>query len=85
MADWPRTLLTAARNREPHKIAFYLHDLASTFHAHWNKGKELPQLRFIRPDDIALSRARLALVTAVGSVLRAGLGLLGVEAPDEMH
>ena len=85
MADWPRTLLAAARNREPHKIAFYLHDLASTFHTHWNKGKELPQLRFIRPDDIALSRARLALVTAVGSVLRAGLGLLGVEAPDEMH
>ena len=85
MADWPRTLQTAARTREPHKIAFYLHDLASTFHAHWNKGKELPQLRFIRPDDIALTRARLALVTAVGTVLRAGLGLLGVEAPDEMH
>jgi arginyl-tRNA synthetase len=85
MADWPRILEAAARNREPHKIAFYLHDLASTFHAHWNKGKELPQLRFIRPDNIALSRARLALVTSVGSVLRAGLGLLGVEAPEEMH
>jgi arginyl-tRNA synthetase len=85
MADWPRILEAAARNREPHKIAFYLHDLASTFHAHWNKGKELPQFRFIRPDNIALSRARLALVTSVGSVLRAGLGLLGVEAPEEMH
>ena len=66
MADWPRLLEVAARAREPHKVAFYLHDLASAFHAHWNKGKELPQLRFIRPDDLALSRARLGLVTAVG-------------------
>ena len=85
MADWPRILESAARLREPHKVAFYLHDLASAFHAHWNKGKELPQLRFIRPDNVALSSARLGLVTAVGSVLRAGLDLMGVEAPDEMH
>ena len=66
-------------------MAFYLYDLASAFHAHWNKGKELPQLRFIRPDDIALSRARLGLVTAVGCVLRSGLQVLGVEAPEEMY
>ncbi len=85
MADWPRIVEAAARSREPHRVAFYLHDLASTFHAHWNRGKELPQLRFIRPEDIALSRARLALVTAVGMVLRSGLQVLGVEAPDEMY
>ena len=72
-------------SREPHRVAFYLHELASAFHAHWNKGKELPQLRFIRPDDIALSRARLGLVTAVGCVLKCGLQVLGVEAPDEMY
>jgi arginyl-tRNA synthetase len=85
MADWPRILEAAARAREPHKVAFYLYDLASAFHAHWNKGKELPQLRFIRPEDIALSRARLGLVTAVGCVLRSGLQVLGVEAPEEMY
>lgn len=85
MADWPRMLESAAKGREPHKVAFYLYDLASAFHAHWNRGKELPQLRFIRPDNIALSRARLGLVTAVGYVLRSGLQVLGVEAPEEMY
>ncbi len=85
MADWPRTLEIAARSYEPHRVAFYLHDLASAFHAHWNRGKELPQLRFIRSDDLALSQARLGLVSAVGSVLKCGLNILGVEAPDEMH
>ncbi len=85
MADWPRTLEIAARSYEPHRVAFYLYDLASAFHAHWNRGKELPQLRFIRSDDLALSQARLGLVSAVGSVLKCGLNILGVEAPDEMH
>ena len=85
MADWPRTLDIAARSYEPHRVAFYLHDLASAFHAHWNRGKELPQLRFIQPDDVALSSARLGLVAAVGSVLNCGLQVLGVEAPEEMH
>jgi len=85
MADWPRILEAAARNREPHRVAFYLHDLASAFHAHWNRGKDLPQLRFIRPEDIEASRARLALVSAVGTVLKAGLQVLGVEAPAEMY
>jgi arginyl-tRNA synthetase len=84
MADWPRVLESAARSREPHRVAFYLHDLASAFHAHWNKGKELPHLRFIRADEVELSRARLALVAALGAVLRSGLQVLGVEAPAEM-
>ncbi len=85
MADWPRTLDAAARSREPHRVAFYLNDLASIFHAHWNRGKELPQLRFINPDDVETSRARLALVTAIGNVLRSGLSVLGVDAPREMR
>jgi arginyl-tRNA synthetase len=85
MADWPRTLGAAARGREPHRVAFYLHDLASAFHGHWNKGKELPHLRFIRADDAEVSRARLGLVTALQNVLRCGLQVLGVEAPDEMY
>jgi arginyl-tRNA synthetase len=85
MADWPRTLEAAAHSREPHRVAFYLHDLASAFHAHWNKGKELPHLRFIRRDDLEVSRARLGLVTALQNVLKCGLDVLGVEAPDEMY
>lgn len=84
LADWPRVQEAAARSREPHRVAYYLHDLASAFHAHWNKGKELPQLRFIRPEDIELSRARLGLVTALAVVLKGGLQVLGVDAPDEM-
>jgi arginyl-tRNA synthetase len=84
MADWPRILESAALGREPHRVAFYLNDLASAFHAHWNRGKELPQLRFIRPEDMGLSRARLALVAALAAVLRSGLQVLGVDAPNEM-
>lgn len=85
MADWPRIVEAAAREREPHRVAFYLYDLAGAFHTHWNRGKELPQLRFIRPEDAASSRARLALVTALGTVLQSGLDILGVDAPEEMH
>jgi arginyl-tRNA synthetase len=85
MADWPRMLEGAARVREPHRIAFYLHELASQFHAHWNRGKELPHLRFIKSNDLATSRARLALVSAVGAVIRSGLSVVGVDAPAEMR
>jgi arginyl-tRNA synthetase len=85
MADFPRIVEAASRNREPHRIAFYLHDLASAFHSHWNRGKELPHLRFIRVDDQPASQARLALVCALGIVLRSGLQVLGVEAPEEMY
>jgi arginyl-tRNA synthetase len=85
MADWPRIVEASALSGEPHRVAFYLHELASAFHAHWNRGKELPQLRFIKPEDVALTKARLALVTAVGLVIKGGLDILGVDAPDEMH
>jgi arginyl-tRNA synthetase len=84
MADWPRIIDAAARSREPHRIAFYLHELASTFHSHWNRGKEMPQLRFIRPENMDVSRSRLALVTALATVVKSGLQVLGVDAPEEM-
>jgi arginyl-tRNA synthetase len=85
LAEWPRVVEAAAEAHEPHRIAFYLYDLASEFHAQWNRGKELPELRYIRPDDRELTTARLALVRAVALVVSAGLAILGVAAPDEMR
>ncbi len=85
LAEWPRVVRIAAGVREPHRIAYYLYDVAGAFHALWNKGKELPHFRFINVEDTALTFARLALVTAVGTVIRSGLAVLGVEAPDEMR
>jgi arginyl-tRNA synthetase len=75
----------AAVAHEPHRIAFYLYDLASEFHALWTKGKDLPHLRFIIQNDPTMTVARLALVEGVVTVLASGLGLLGVDAPDEMR
>ncbi|MBL4645335.1 MAG: arginine--tRNA ligase, partial [Rhizobiales bacterium] len=69
LAEFPRIVEAAATLYEPHRIAFYLNDLAGVFHAHWNKGKELPQLRFIKANNQNLTRARLALVQAVQIVL----------------
>src|SRR5215831_3931596 len=74
----------AAAAHESHRIAFYLYELASEFHALWNKGNELPHLRFIIHNDPMMTVARLALVEGVVTVLASGLALLGVEAPDEM-
>lgn len=85
LAEYPRIVEAAAISCEPHRIAFYLNDLASAFHGHWNKGKDLPQLRFIKDDNEKLTRARLALVLAVQIVLRSGLNLLGVEAREELR
>ena len=85
VAEYPRVIESAAQHREPHRVAFYLHDLASDLHAQWNRGKELPQLRFIVASEPALTAARLALVHAVKLVLSTGLGILGVSAPDEMR
>ncbi|MFK7792778.1 MAG: arginine--tRNA ligase [Devosiaceae bacterium] len=85
MASWPRILAAAATNSEPHRIAFYLHDLASALHSHWNRGKGEPDLRFVNPDNPLLTRARMALVTGLAQTLRQGLTLLGVGAPDEMR
>jgi len=85
IAQFPRVLEGAALAHEPHRIAFYLHDLASLFHSHWTRGKDQPQLRFVNEDHSNLTFARLALVTALTSVLAVGLDILGVSAPDEMR
>ena len=85
LAIYPRTLEAAAAAHEPHRIAFYLYELASEFHALWTKGRDLPYLRFIINNDADLTKARLAMVQGVVSVLASGLAILGVHAPDEMR
>jgi arginyl-tRNA synthetase len=85
MAGFPRQVELAALAHEPHRIAFYLYDLASAFHALWNKGKDEPALRFILPEDKDATLARLALIRAAAHVIAAGLGILGVEPIEEMR
>ena len=85
LAVYPRTVEAAAIAHEPHRIAFYLYDLASEFHALWTKGRDLPHLRFIINDDAEVTKARLAMVQGVVSVLASGLAVLGVHAPTEMR
>jgi arginyl-tRNA synthetase len=85
VALYPRLVEAAAMSHEPHRIAFYLYELASDFHALWTKGKDAPQLRFIMQNDPELTLARLALVQGVVTVLASGLAVLGVGAPDEMR
>ncbi|MDP1731161.1 MAG: arginine--tRNA ligase [Devosia sp.] len=84
VAQWPRTVSAAALAHEPHRIAFYLYDLAAAFHGFWAKGKEDVSLRFVNAADPTLTLARLALVGAVRQVLVNGLTILGVLAPDEL-
>ena len=85
VAQYPRQIEAAALAHEPHRVAFFIHDLASAFHSHWNKGKDMPQLRFVNEDDRLLTCARLALVESLTLVLSSGLSLLGVSAPQEMR
>jgi arginyl-tRNA synthetase len=85
LALYPRAIEAAASAHEPHRIAFYLYDLASEFHALWTRGRDLPYLRFIINNDAVITKARLALVQGVVSVLASGLAVLGVDAPDEMR
>jgi arginyl-tRNA synthetase len=85
LALYPRIIEAAAAAHEPHRIAFYLYDLASEFHALWTKGRDLPYLRFIITHDAEITKARLAMVQGVVSVLASGLAVLGVHAPDEMR
>ena len=85
LALWPRLVAGAARAHEPHRIAFYLYDLASLFHGQWARGNDSPHLRFIRTDDPSLTLARLAMVQACAQVIASGLEVLGVEAPLEMR
>ena len=85
VALFPRLVEAAAGAHEPHRIAFYLYELASEFHAHWTRGNDLPNLRFIIQNDRETTAARLALVEGITTILASGLALLGVSAPDEMR
>ncbi|MBB2674868.1 UNVERIFIED_ORG: arginyl-tRNA synthetase [Rhizobium esperanzae] len=85
LAEFPRVVEAAAQSQEPHRIAFYLYDLASSFHAHWNKGKDQTELRFVNDKNRESTIARLGLVYAVASVLKSGLAITGTAAPDEMR
>ena len=85
LALFPRLIEGAAEAHEPHRVAFYLYDLASEFHALWTRGRDAPHLRFIINNDARLTKARLALVQGVVSVIATGLAILGVQAPDEMR
>ena len=85
LAGWPRLVETAASAREPHRVAHYLRDVASTFHGLWNKGNDNPELRFLVADDEALTQARLALVRAAAVVVASGLAVMGVRPAEVMR
>jgi arginyl-tRNA synthetase len=85
IALFPRLIEAAGLAHEPHRVAFYLYELASEFHTQWTRGKDLPNLRFIIKDNRQLTLARLALVQGVVTVLASGLSMLGVGAPEEMR
>ena len=85
LAEWPRLVALAARTNEPHRIAFYLYDLASEFHALYNRGNELPELRFLQDGQDATSISKIALARSVSVVICAGLGILGVDPVEEMR
>jgi arginyl-tRNA synthetase len=85
LAAFPRLIEGAASAHEPHRLAFYLYDLASGLHGQWTRGNDSPHLRFIQSNDGVVTSARLALIAATKTVIKAGLEILGVEAPDAMR
>lgn len=85
IAEWPRLVEIAARSHEPHRIAFYLYDLASELHSLWNRGNDEPALRFVQEDDLDTTSQKIALVRATAVVISAGLGILGVAPMEEMR
>jgi arginyl-tRNA synthetase len=85
LATWPRVVEAAALAREPHRIAFFLYDLASDFHMLWNRGKDAATLRFLQQGRSAETKARLALVAATAVTIRSGLAVMGVEPVEEMR
>ncbi len=85
LAEWPRLVEIAARTHEPHRVAFYLYELASDFHALWNRGNDNPELRFVREGDSDATSAKIALPRAVSIVISAGLAILGVTPVEEMR
>ena len=84
LCTWPKLIEAAATSHEPHRIAFYLMDLAAAFHGLWNAGRDTPSLKFVQADNDALTSARLALVKATALVIRSGLSLLSIRAVEEM-
>ena len=84
LASWPKLIEAAAQAHEPHRIAFYLMDLAAAFHGLWNAGRDNPALKFVQPDAQMLTLARLELVKATALVIRSGLSLLSIDAVEEM-
>ncbi len=85
VAEWPRTVEIAARAHEPHRVAFFLYDIASALHSLWNRGNDEPALRFLQDGDSQATAAKIALVRSVGVVISAGLGILGVTPAKEMR
>ena len=85
LMQWPRTVEGAALAREPHRIAFFLYDLAADFHMLWNRGRDDATLRFMQDAAPQQTMARLALVAAVATVIRSGLAVLGVQPVEEMR
>ena len=84
IAEWPRLVEIAARGNEPHRVAFYLYELASEFHGLWNRGNDDTSLRFIQ-DNASVSASKIALARATGVVISAGLAILGVTPAEEMR
>jgi len=85
LAGWPRLVEAAAQAREPHRIAFFLYDLAGDFHILWNRGRDDSTLRFLQADRPAETLGRLALVAATAVVIRSGLAVMGVTPVEEMR
>ena len=85
LAEYPRLIESAALAKEPHRLAFYLYEVANAFHAQWNRGNDNPDLRFVKVNDPELTHARLGLVQAVSGVISSGLALIGADAPREMR
>jgi arginyl-tRNA synthetase len=84
-AQFPRVIESAAMAHEPHRIAFYLYDLAAEFHALWNRGNDDPERRFLLENNPQVSRARLELARGIGQIIKNGLKIMGVEAVEEMR
>ncbi|MAY85681.1 MAG: arginine--tRNA ligase [Pseudooceanicola sp.] len=85
LAEWPRLVEIAARTNEPHRVAFFLYELAGDFHALWNRGNDQPELRFLQEGETATSQSKMALARAVSVVISGGLGILGVTPAQEMR
>jgi arginyl-tRNA synthetase len=85
LADWPRQVVMAAKNREPHRLAFYLSELASKFHFLWNQGKDNAMLRFIVPDDWEKTATKMILVMVTQNVIESAFGIIGITPLKELR